>query len=167
LFFSVRARCNIVEYNWSIDWVDAAPDGFSRPVIGVNGKWPPPTVEADLGDTVVVHVHNNLKNETTGIHWHGQFQSGTGTMDGASSVHQCPIPPGGDFTYKFTAGPAGTYWYHSHNKGQYPDGLRGPLIVHDRKAEAALKYDTEYTVTLSDWYVVPHRSASALYSPII
>lgn len=56
-------------------------------------------------------------------------------------------------TYTFTANPAGTYWYHSHNKGQYPDGLRGPLIVHDRpNYEDKLACDQEYILTLSDWY---------------
>lgn len=36
--------------------------------------------------------------------------------------------------------------------GQFPDGLRGPLIVHDSAAPFAGKYDKELTITLSDWY---------------
>lgn len=44
----------------------------------------------------------------------------------------------------------GTYWYHSHNMGQYPDGFRGAFIVHDPKAP--FQYDEEITITLSDWY---------------
>lgn len=46
----------------------------------------------------------------------------------------------------------GTYWYHSHDNGQYPDGLRGPLIVHDPKSPYADQYDEELILTLSDWY---------------
>lgn len=34
--------------------------------------------------------------------------------------------------------------------GQYPDGFRGPLIVHDPKPP--FHYDAEFTLTLSDWY---------------
>jgi len=34
--------------------------------------------------------------------------------------------------------------------GQYPDGFRGPLIVHDPKPP--FHYDDEFTITLSDWY---------------
>ena len=30
---------NTVVYDWNIGWVTAAPDGFARPVIGVNGQW--------------------------------------------------------------------------------------------------------------------------------
>lgn len=46
----------------------------------------------------------------------------------------------------------GTYWYHSHAKGQYPDGLRAPLIVHDPKSPFKDEYDEEYVLSVSDWY---------------
>lgn len=74
------SAAKVVNYDWTVGWVRAAPDGFSRPVIGINGKWPLPKLEADLGDTVIVKVTNNLGNETTGIHWHGQFQQGSANM---------------------------------------------------------------------------------------
>ncbi|OCK83102.1 multicopper oxidase [Lepidopterella palustris CBS 459.81] len=141
-----------VTYNWDVGWIIAAPDGFSRPVIAINGQWPPPKVEADLGDTISVTVTNSLGNETTGIHWHGQFQEHSNFMDGPPGVTQCPIQPGSSYTYTFTANPAGTYWYHSHAPGQYGDGLRGPLVIHDRRAEKELGFDQELTLVLSDWY---------------
>lgn len=46
----------------------------------------------------------------------------------------------------------GTYWYHSHNKGQYPDGLRGPLIINDPDSPHKDLYDEELILTFSDWY---------------
>lgn len=93
-----------VTANWSIDWVEAAPDGSTRPVIGINGEWPCPILEANLGDTIVVNIVNNLGNETTGMHWHGIGQYGTPEMDGSPAAAQCAIPPGAEFTYKFTVG---------------------------------------------------------------
>jgi iron transport multicopper oxidase len=36
--------------------------------------------------------------------------------------------------------------------GQYPDGLRGPLIVHDTEDPFVGKYDEEVILTVSDWY---------------
>lgn len=48
------------------------------------------------------------------------------------------------------ANQTGTYWYHSHQMGQYPDGLRGALNVHD--PSPPFQYDAEFTLTLSDWY---------------
>ena len=53
----------------------------------------------------------------------------------------------------------GTYWYHSHNRGQYPDGLRGPLVVHDPNSPYKGQYDAEIVLTLSDWY---HQQMPAL-----
>jgi hypothetical protein len=42
------------------------------------------------------------------------------------------------------------------DKGQYPDGLRAPMIIHDREWEASLEYDLEFAFSVSDWYVIPH-----------
>ena len=48
----------------------------------------------------------------------------------AHSWLQYPIPPGGNFTYQFSVKDEyGFYWYHSHVKAYYNDGLRGPLFI--------------------------------------
>jgi len=95
-------------------------------------------------------------------------------MDGPAAVTQCPIAPGQSFTYDFVVctssrrpnicilrtyqvNQPGTYWYHSHMKGQYIDGLRGAFIVHD--PSAPFKYDEEVYLTMSDWY---HAEAPGL-----
>lgn len=52
----------------------------------------------------------------------------------------------------------GTYWYHAHNDGQYPEGLRGPVVVHDPEGPYEGKYDEEVVITLSDWYHQPIQS---------
>jgi hypothetical protein len=83
-----------VSYNWAIDWVQASPDGFKRPVVGINGQWPCPPIEVNIGDEVEVIVRNKLKNETTAIHFHGLFQSGSNQMDGPAMITQCPIDAG-------------------------------------------------------------------------
>ena len=90
-----------VKLDWSIDWVTASPDGFTRPVIGINGQWPCPQVDVHLGDRLVVTIHNNLGNESTGLHWHGINQYGHATMDGSAGAAQCPVPPNSSFTYDF------------------------------------------------------------------
>lgn len=45
----------------------------------------------------------------------------------------------------------GTYWYHSHQMGQYPDGLRGPLVVHDPEDPYKNQVDEEVILTCTDW----------------
>lgn len=148
-----QAAAAVVSYDWTITWVSANPDGrLTRPVIGVNNVWPPPTINVNKGDRLIVKVTNGLGNETTTIHWHGLFQTGSNTMDGPAMVNQCPIPPGMSYTYDFTINQPGSYWYHSHDNGQYPDGLRGALIVHDPQAPYANQFDEELVLTFSDWY---------------
>lgn len=95
------AVAKTVAYTWSIDWVTAAPDGFTRQVIGINGKFPLPTIEGDVGDRIIVSVYNNLGDESTSLHFHGLDQPGTQFADGPSGVTQCPIPPGGSLIYDF------------------------------------------------------------------
>lgn len=90
-----------VTYNWDITWVSAAPDGFTRPVIGVNGAWPCPMIQANAGDTIVINLTNKLGNETTGLHFHGISQYGTPEMDGPVAATQCAVPPGSSVQYAF------------------------------------------------------------------
>jgi iron transport multicopper oxidase len=100
---------------------------------------------------VSVTVRNSLGNETTSLHFHGMYQIGTGYNDGDTGVTSCPIQPGDSYTYTFVANPAGTHWYHSHDKGQYPDGLRGKMIIHDRSWENSLNIDSQIYLSMSDW----------------
>jgi iron transport multicopper oxidase len=65
------AEAATVRFDWEVSWVTAAPDGFARPVIGVNGRWPCPAIEASVGDTIIVKLTNSLGNQTTGLHFHG------------------------------------------------------------------------------------------------
>ncbi|KAL2130816.1 hypothetical protein VTI74DRAFT_5927 [Chaetomium olivicolor] len=153
LWHGLLASAATVTYDFNITWVTANPDGmFDRPTIGINGRWPIPTIRVNVGDRLVVNVFNALGNESTSLHFHGIYMRGSTHMDGPVGVTQCPIPPGERFTYNFTIEQPGTYWYHSHIHGQYPDGLRGPLIVHDPESPFKDMYDEELVLTVSDWY---------------
>jgi hypothetical protein len=44
-----QAVSHIVELNWDVTWVTASPDGFTRPVIGINNHFPCPAIEVRLG----------------------------------------------------------------------------------------------------------------------
>ncbi|KAE8848855.1 hypothetical protein HRS9122_02871 [Pyrenophora teres f. teres] len=152
-FLAGVARCATVTHDFDIGWLYANPDGQqTRPVIGINGQWPVPPIIANKGDRIIVNVKNSLGNESTSLHFHGLYMNGTTHMDGPIGVTQCGISPGSSFTYNFTIDQPGTYWYHSHERGQYPDGIRGPLIVHDNDSPFKDLYDEEIILTLSDWY---------------
>jgi FtsP/CotA-like multicopper oxidase with cupredoxin domain len=101
-----------------------------------NGGTPGPTIEADVGDTVVVHFFNRLPEETT-IHWHGLELPAQ--MDG-TPLAQPPVEPGGYFRYEFKVTRAATYWYHPHVRSheQVEKGRYGMLVVRDKHQDREL-----------------------------
>lgn len=106
VLFTCQTFAALMTYDFNLTWVYASPDGFSRPVIGINNRWPIPTIEVELGDNVVINVINHLGNQSASLHFHGLFMNGTSRMDGASMITQCPILPEGRFVYNFTVGSA-------------------------------------------------------------
>lgn len=90
----IVATARTVYLSWGIDWVSVSPDGINRPAIGINGQWPCPQIDINIGDELWIDLRNNLYNETSTIHFHGIFQNGSNQMDGPAMVTQCPIPPG-------------------------------------------------------------------------
>lgn len=153
-FSAIRTRR---EYNWTVRDTVHNPDGVYRSMMLINNEYPGPLIEANEGDTIVIHVSNQATNATS-FHWHGIFQNGTNWMDGTVGITQCPIAPGGRFTYEFTVdNQSGTYWYHAHQGVQSSDGLYGPLIIHSQKEQdlQRLEYSTDRVVMLSDFYHDP------------
>ncbi|KAG2093564.1 multi-copper oxidase laccase-like protein [Suillus cothurnatus] len=142
-------------YEFVISEAVGSPDGVQRTMLVVNNQFPGPLIEVNSGDELVVNVYNQLPNGTT-IHWHGQLQNGTNYMDGTNGITQCPIPPGMNFTYRFTINPNqyGTFWYHAHASTQYTDGIYGPLVIHSPSEPIYGQYDREALIILSDWYDV-------------
>lgn len=151
--FATTVSADTRTYDFTVSWVRGNPDGLhERRVMGINGQWPIPTIYATVGDEVVVNLQNELGDRPCSLHFHGLYMNGTSHMDGVAQTSQCPIPAGSNFTYAFNVTQPGTYWYHSHVDGQYPDGLRGALIVHDPENPYADQFDEELVLTLSDWY---------------
>ncbi|XP_059140775.1 uncharacterized protein LOC131928704 [Physella acuta] len=124
-------------------------DAFMDPklVITANGTMPGPPIEVYEGQTITVHVRNDLISDAVTVHWHGLHQVGTPWMDGVPFVTQCPILPGTEFTYKFKASPIGTFWYHSHMGTQLSSGLFGAFII---RAKVVTR-DPEFVMILQDW----------------
>jgi manganese oxidase len=117
-----------------------------------NRQVPGPRLRVTEGDRVRINVTNELP-EATSVHWHGMILPNR--MDGAAEVTQPPIEPGESFTYEFTAGEAGTYFYHSHKEPDRQQGLGmyGALIVDPKEParDAAYDYDQEVVIQLQEW----------------
>ena len=115
-----------------------------------------PQIRAKQGESLKIHLVNNLPAEstetcpdpvpninqgncfnTTNLHTHGLWVSPQGNSDNVFLTFK----PNQDFHYEFKIEPnhpAGTFWYHSHVHGstaiQVSSGMAGPLIIEgDRK----------------------------------
>lgn len=136
----------------------AAPDGVPRNVLTVNGTVPGPTLYADWGDYVKIHVYNGLQNNGTSIHFHGIRQNYTNPQDGTNSITQCPTAPGETTTYEWRATQYGTTYYHSHFALQAWDGVFGGIVIN---GPASSNYDQDAGMLfLGDW---THETFTTLY----
>ncbi|PHH74025.1 hypothetical protein CDD80_3408 [Ophiocordyceps camponoti-rufipedis] len=139
------------EYWLEITDVTVSPDGIPRPAMAVNGSIPGPTIFADWGDTVIVHVKNSLTTSLNGtsLHFHGIRQNFTKQSDGVPSITECPSPPGSTKTYHWEAVQYGTSWYHSHFGLQLWQGVFGGIVIN---GPATADYDVDLGVLfLNDW----------------
>ncbi|KAI1136965.1 putative multicopper oxidase [Hypoxylon sp. FL0543] len=147
-----KGEPRVRDYVFNVSQALAAPDGFAKPAVLVNGQSPGPLIEVNVGDTIRVRVNNLMANASTSIHWHGINQIGTPWMDGVASISQCGIPPGRSFTYEFrVVDQRGTFWWHAHSSVQYSDGAYGAIVIHDAD-EMVPKTDDEKLVFVSDVY---------------
>ena len=131
------------------DW-EFRPGEFAE-AWGYNGVVPGPEIRVTEGDTVRIHVTNNLP-ESTSVHWHGLIVPVR--MDGVPFITQAPIKPGETFTYEFPIreGNTGSHMYHSHHNSafQVTHGLLGAFIVEPKDKSVDPEFDKEYTLILND-----------------
>ena len=158
LFSSSWALAAVKEYHLTIDEGMVNVTGKPLKRITVNGKFPAPLLEFEEGDEAVIHVHNNLKNQDSSLHWHGLLLPGL--MDGVPGFNGFKgIKPNADFVYRFKVRQNGTYWYHAHSKGQEQDGLYGALVIYPKGKQPVAEHEQaqrDYVVMLSDF----HESSS-------
>jgi FtsP/CotA-like multicopper oxidase with cupredoxin domain len=154
LFSSTWVMAAVKEYDLTIAEQTVNVTGKPLKRITVNGKFVAPLLEFEEGDEAVIRVHNKLKNQDSSIHWHGLILPGI--MDGVPGFNQFDgIAPNQTYEYKFKVRQNGTYWYHSHSKGQEQDGLYGPLVIYPKNKApltAGEKADRDYVVLLSDFH---------------
>ncbi|KAK2752108.1 hypothetical protein FQN55_007996 [Onygenales sp. PD_40] len=131
------AGMEIMTFQPTLGLIGQTPGRLWRLVLAVNGQSPGPTIRANWGDTVRVHVKNSLQDN--GSH-----------QDGTNGVTECPIAPGQYKTYEFRCTQHGTSWYHSHHNVQYGDGVLGAMVI---EGPATANYDVDLgTMPIQDWY---------------
>eukprot|EP01032_Pedospumella_encystans_P024942 gene24942-28198_t len=140
-------------------------DGVIRDALTVNQQVIGPTIEATVGDNLLITVTNRcMMQEVVSMHWHGIRQKDTPWADGAAFVTNCPLTFGTSYTYNFTVDAPGTYWYHIHAGSLREEGANGLLIVYSQPSRdptdlvqstsqfGTLHHDDEIHVILNDRY---------------
>jgi FtsP/CotA-like multicopper oxidase with cupredoxin domain len=147
----INADPDIVEVNLEAgvsEW-EYIP-GVKTTVWAYNGTVPGPSIEAEVGQTLIVNFTNSLPVFTT-VHWHGVELPAH--MDG-SNIAQALIPPGGSFRYEFKILNAATHWYHPHvqTNEQIEMGLYGPMILRDPLEDVRVRIprSRQYTLMVDD-----------------
>lgn len=144
-----RAFADVKEYFLEIAKTPVKVGELTLEKITINGTIPGPTLYFTDGDEAVIHVKNNL-SEDTSAHWHGLLLPGE--MDGVPGLNGfAGIAPGETFTYRFPIRQSGTYWYHSHSMGQEQEGHYGSIVIHPAGPDHIVA-DRDYVVLLSDFH---------------
>ncbi|MCY4646644.1 MAG: multicopper oxidase family protein [Gammaproteobacteria bacterium] len=102
--------------------------GRDYAMLGYDGQYPGPLIQADRGSRIMVRVTNRIQLPTT-VHWHGIRLENR--FDGVAGLTQDPIAEGETFTYEIDVPDAGMFWYHPHMREdvQQDLGLYGNLLV--------------------------------------
>jgi FtsP/CotA-like multicopper oxidase with cupredoxin domain len=120
----------VIYRRYTADWRNQLPPGY-----GLVG----PVIQAQVGDTIVVHFKNFDPNASHSMHFHGvDYQSAS---DGAYipnvSGAGADVKPGQSFTYRLVAGAdsAGVWPYYDHGPSMEQSierGLYGALSIRPR-----------------------------------
>lgn len=79
-------------------------------------------------------MYENVREAKTNVMVEkGIEMQGTPWSDGVPGVTQYAIAPGCSFTYRYQVLQYGSYWWHSHARGQIEDGLYGAIVIHPRR----------------------------------
>jgi FtsP/CotA-like multicopper oxidase with cupredoxin domain len=92
--------------------VEIAP-GHVIKTIGYNGHVPGPVLRFREDTPVKIDVYNDTAVDEL-VHWHGQLVSSE--VDGASEEGTPVVAAYGHRRYSFAVKPAGTRFYHTHNR---------------------------------------------------
>ncbi|XP_020254139.1 monocopper oxidase-like protein SKU5 isoform X2 [Asparagus officinalis] len=144
--------------DWKVSYISASPLGVKQQVIGINGKFPGPTVNVTTNWNVVVNVKNDL-DEPFLVTWNGFQQRKNSWQDGVSGTN-CPIPSGWNWTYQFQVkDQIGSFFYFPSTNFQKAAGGYGGTIINNR-AVIPVPFgmpDGDITIFISDWYIRDHK----------
>nr|GLL45041.1 monocopper oxidase-like protein SKU5 [Ipomoea trifida] len=148
-----------VFYDFEVSYITASPLGVEQQVIGINGKFPGPTMNVTTNNNVVVNVHNKLDEDLL-MHWSGIQMRKSSWQDGLLGTN-CPIPSKWNWTYQFQVkDQIGSFFYFPSLHFQRAAGGFGGITVNNREI-IPIPFDTpdgDITIMIGDWYTRNHTA---------
>nr|CAD1833110.1 unnamed protein product [Ananas comosus var. bracteatus] len=146
-------------FTWNVTYGTISPLGFPQQAILINGQFPGPNINSTTNDNIVVNVYNFL-DEPFLLSWNGIQQRKNSWQDRVAGTN-CPIPPGGNFTYHFQVkDQIGSFFYFPSVGTQKAAGGFGGLRVNSRlliPVPFPAPAD-DFTVLIGDWQAKSHKS---------
>lgn len=159
---SVYGEDAVQPLTWNVTYGTIAPLGVPQQVVMINGQFPGPEIDTVTNVDLQINVFNGL-DEPLLMTWNGLWQRRTSWQDGVPGTN-CPIPPGGNFTYFFQAkDQIGSYFYFPSTGFLKAGGGYGGFKI-DNRSIIPLPYPTpdgEAFVLIGDWYNANHTDLQA------
>ncbi|KAK4793163.1 hypothetical protein SAY86_023598 [Trapa natans] len=149
-------------YTWNVTYGDIYPLGVKQQGILINRQFPGPPIECVTNDNLIINVFNSL-DEPFLISWNGVQQKRNSWQDGVYGTN-CPIPPGGNFTYVLQVkDQIGSYFYFPSLGFHKAAGGYGGFKIASRSV-IPVPFDPpagDFTVLAGDWFVKNHTDLRA------
>jgi FtsP/CotA-like multicopper oxidase with cupredoxin domain len=133
-------------------------DASSEAELWTFGEDTVPVIRVRHGEEVAARLVNDTAAPLT-LHWHGVRN--LNAMDGVGGLTQAPVPPGGQFEYRFTPPDPGTSLVRPLVLGRSGEpagrGLAALLVVEEREPPPV---DGEYGLLVRDWGLEPDGALS-------
>ncbi|XWS69855.1 hypothetical protein CRYUN_Cryun04dG0214000 [Craigia yunnanensis] len=150
-------------YTWNVTYGDIYPLGVKQQGILINGQFPGPQIESVTNENLIINVFNSLDQPFL-ITWNGVQQRRNSWQDGVYGTN-CPIPPGGNFTYTLQVkDQIGSYFYFpSLALHKAAGGYGGFRILSRSVIPVPFPPPTaDYTILAGDWYKQNHTDLKAI-----
>uniref|UniRef100_A0A0D9WT98 Plastocyanin-like domain-containing protein n=1 Tax=Leersia perrieri TaxID=77586 RepID=A0A0D9WT98_9ORYZ len=146
-------------YTWNITFGDIYPLGVKQQGIMINGQFPGPQIDAVTNDNIIINVFNNLPSPFL-LSWQGIQQRRSSWQDGVYGTN-CPIPPGGNFTYIMQfKDQIGSYYYFPSLAFHKAAGGYGGIRVLSRPG-IPVPFPPpagDFTILAGDWFKLNHTA---------
>ncbi|XVE91328.1 hypothetical protein REPUB_Repub01dG0000600 [Reevesia pubescens] len=150
-------------YTWNVTYGDIYPLGVKQQGILINGQFPGPQIESVTNENLVINVFNSLDQPFL-ISWNGVQQRRNSWQDGLYGTN-CPIPPGGNFTYTLQVkDQIGSYFYFPSLALHKAAGGYGGFRILSRSV-IPVPFPppaADYTILAGDWYKKNHTDLKAI-----